>query len=117
MYRLCVLEKHIGEDEDLDIRESAIMLLSNIAAEDSLESIKAILSKGKLFKILQENIELKNITPNILENIVNLITNLSRDWIPFTFSDFSDLPDLISEIFPLVINFDVVNTTLMNSFK
>lgn len=57
-----------------------------------------------------------NISDDILESIVNLISNLSRNETCFTYTDFSDLPELIHTLFPLVMERDIVNTTLMSAF-
>ncbi|KAL4510235.1 hypothetical protein ABPG72_010428 [Tetrahymena utriculariae] len=116
-YMLSVIENHIQNDEYLNIRESAIWLLSNIAAENTQNVVKSILSKGKLFYILKENIELKNHTQDMLESIVNLLSNLSMNKEYTTYIDFVDAPELILAIFPLVINQEVVSTTLMSALK
>lgn len=53
----------------------------------------------------------------MLESIVNLLSNLSRRDKYFEFNDFVDAPELINVLFPLIINTDIVNTTLMSTFK
>lgn len=112
-----MLEYHIEDDEDLYIREYAIIVLSNLAAEECGSTIKAVLQKGKLFHILKENIEMNNLTEDILESIVNLISNLSRNESYFIYPDFEDVHGLIQVLFPLVMHRNIVNTTLMSSFK
>lgn len=114
---MCPLEDHLKNDDEMDIRDSAIMLLANLAAENSQLIVRAILSKGMLFHIIWENLVENNYSSEMLESIVNLISNLSRkeDW--FTYADFVDLPKLLEVLFPLVKDIPIVNTTLLNAMK
>lgn len=59
-YIRSILEDHFESARKLDVRASALKFLSNLSADADAESeghvIKRILSKGMLFKLMQNNI-------------------------------------------------------------
>lgn len=85
----------------MDIRESALMLISNLAAEDNEISKKIIIFKSGLFPIITQNLNCNNFNDIVNECLINLISNLSAEKSWYTFLDFYGLPSLMETLLPL----------------